>query len=248
MSVRILRPLNRLVPLLIPKTTLSRPPQRHFLFNPLGSSTQTIEAHRTLPYSTLDVYTIIADIEAYPQFLPYCRKANITEWSQKDPHHNRTWPQEAVLTVGYGDTLTESFGSRVFCAPPVPEQGRAGIGIVEAVSGQTDAQMDEGLVKHHDHKPREHDEFEKHPSSIPGGSPLAMLQTRWTVKNFMFKPGPAGGYKAQEEGGKLQGEAKQMTDVSLSIQFKFKSPVYEMMAKAVTPKLADVRLMRLRRG
>lgn len=182
---------------------------------------------------------MISDIESYPAFIPYCSSATVTSWSAKDAHHARAWPQSATLTIGFPGAggVQESFASRVFCVPPVPEKGRAGVGIVEAVSGEAESSgLDEGHIKHHDTEG-------KGAMRAPAGgeSPLTYLKTRWTVTHFPFKPAPVleGGKRIQDGGGAGAPEAEERTDIELTIEYKFANPMYEMMSKAVAGKVAD---------
>ncbi|KAG5979903.1 hypothetical protein E4U43_006805 [Claviceps pusilla] len=98
-------------------------------FNLPGSSssapaTQTITAVRTLPYAQQALYKLIADVDAYSTFVPYCSHSRVTQWSRPD-QHGRSWPTLADLHVGWGG-FNEVFTSQLRC---VPDQS------VEAVSG-----------------------------------------------------------------------------------------------------------------
>jgi coenzyme Q-binding protein COQ10 len=188
-----------------------------------------------MSYPAKKIYDIIADIESYPKFIPGCTSAKITSYSKEDEHFKQKWPQEATLGIGYGDSINEKFTSRVYCVPPVSEQGRAGMGYVEAVSGEAEHQMDEGFVEHH---------TESSSSASQKDSPMEFLRTRWTVKAYPFKPAPPSGigYAAKDGEKKKEEEsqpAHEVCDVTLSIQYKFRNPVYDMMSKAVAPKMAD---------
>jgi coenzyme Q-binding protein COQ10 len=84
----------------------------------------TINVSRTLPYPREKLYDIIADVDAYSSFLPYCQHSRVTKWSQ--PDSGRAWPTEGELTVGFGP-ITQSYKSRIVCMP-----GRS----IEALSGR----------------------------------------------------------------------------------------------------------------
>lgn len=193
---------------------------------------QTLTASRILPYPAYPIFSIISDISSYPTFLPLVTSAEVTSKSNPDAHYDRRWPQEATLQIGLKDmNISESFTSRVTCVPPVPgEIGRAGVGIVEAVSGTdmalADGQLVEGDTAHHTHAPTE-------PQNHAG--PLALLRTRWQVREYPHKPAPAQG-KAQEVSAPA---AETHTEVTLSIEFKFNSMVYDVMSRAATPKIAE---------
>ncbi|POS79711.1 hypothetical protein DHEL01_v201884 [Diaporthe helianthi] len=87
----------------------------------------TINVSRTLPYPREKLYDIIADVDAYSSFLPYCQHSRVTRWSKGDGDGGgRAWPSEGDLTVGFGP-ITQSYTSRIVCVP-----GRS----IEALSGR----------------------------------------------------------------------------------------------------------------
>ncbi|KAK6848879.1 polyketide cyclase/dehydrase and lipid transporter [Apiospora arundinis] len=125
----------------------SHQPRRTFLNIPglsmpdANGPPQTLTARRTLPYASDRLYKLIADIDSYPRFLPYCTSARVTHWTNpsspapstppSSPQENtaeaqRRWPTQADLTAGWGG-IEETYTSRVFCVP-----GK----IVEAISGE----------------------------------------------------------------------------------------------------------------
>ncbi|KAG8158797.1 hypothetical protein KVR01_011240 [Diaporthe batatas] len=85
----------------------------------------TINVSRTLPYPREKLYDMIADVDAYSSFLPYCQHSRVTRWSEADGG-GRAWPAEGDLTVGFGP-ITQSYTSRIVCVP-----GRS----IEALSGR----------------------------------------------------------------------------------------------------------------
>lgn len=85
----------------------------------------TINVSRTLPYPREKLYDMIADVDAYSSFLPYCQHSRVTKWSKPDGA-GRAWPTEGDLTVGFGP-ITQSYTSRIVCVP-----GRS----IEALSGR----------------------------------------------------------------------------------------------------------------
>ncbi|KAJ6787567.1 hypothetical protein PWT90_00650 [Aphanocladium album] len=89
-----------------------------------GSNSQTLTASRTLPYGRDELYRLVADVDSYAQFVPYCSRSRVTQWSAPD-EAGRRWPTRADLHVGWGG-LNEEFTSRLRCVPGVS---------VEAVSG-----------------------------------------------------------------------------------------------------------------
>ncbi|CEJ94523.1 hypothetical protein VHEMI10047 [[Torrubiella] hemipterigena] len=100
--------------------------QRRQFFSVPGalSDTQTLTASRTLPYPPEALYDLIADVDSYQQFVPYCSLSKVTQWSSEDAN-GRKWPIQADLHVGWGG-FNEAFTSRLRCVPQVS---------VEAVSG-----------------------------------------------------------------------------------------------------------------
>ena len=206
-------------------------------------SATSLSAHRILPYRTLSIFDIIADIPSYPSYLPYCRSATVTSQSEPDPHFHRRWPQTADLTIGFQDKISETFSSRVFCAPPISHKGRAGVGFVEALSGSESGEPGfladelEDLKHHFDAEIQGEDKTEVNKAQNEN-SPLALLRTRWTVGAYPYKPG--GGKKPQEESLGQDTEVQQMTHVGLSIDYRFRSPVYEMLGRSVTGRVAEM--------
>ena len=67
---------------------------------------------RTLPYTADQMYDLVADVAAYPQFLPWCAAARIR--STKDEGAARV--MEADLVISF-KVFREKFGSRVTLWP-----------------------------------------------------------------------------------------------------------------------------------
>ncbi|OAQ63526.1 cyclase/dehydrase family protein [Pochonia chlamydosporia 170] len=128
MSVRTAtRPLPlRATSLLRPSSTPIYSERRSFFSFPgtPGADTQTITATRTLPYTQQSLYKLVADVDSYSSFVPYCAHSRVTQWSQPD-ENGQKWPTLADLHVGWGG-FNEVFTSRLRCVPGVS---------VEAVSG-----------------------------------------------------------------------------------------------------------------
>ncbi|ODM23704.1 hypothetical protein SI65_01293 [Aspergillus cristatus] len=76
-----------------------------------NNHTRTLTATRTLPYAPKPLFTVIASVDSYSQFLPFLTASTVTA---RDPSTN--YPTTAFLTVGYGP-LSETFTSRVDCDP-----------------------------------------------------------------------------------------------------------------------------------
>jgi coenzyme Q-binding protein COQ10 len=62
-----------------------------------------------LPYRPHQLFDLVADVEKYPQFLPWCVAARVRSRTDKQVL--------ADLTIGYGP-FRESFTSRVTLSPP----------------------------------------------------------------------------------------------------------------------------------
>ncbi|KAM4055935.1 polyketide cyclase / dehydrase and lipid transport [Hirsutella rhossiliensis] len=99
-------------------------PRRSFFNLPGGdgsgssdSNAQHLTATRTLPYASAPLYDLIADVDSYHRFVPYCARSRVTHWSPPDAH-GRRWPAQADLHVGWGG-FTEVFTSRLRCVPGV---------------------------------------------------------------------------------------------------------------------------------
>lgn len=237
-----IRPTHGQAPLI----PLSR--QRTFIASSQDPPAPTrLTAHRLLPYPALSIYDIVADISSYPEFLPYCRSARVTSQSAPDEHYARRWPNTATLTIGFQDRISESFTSRVFCVPPMPRKGRAGLGFVEAVSGSEigepvfDVDETEHLNHHLVEDVRGSNSVKvEEENAQSGNSPLAYLKTRWSVGAFPFKPGPGEGKKTQEYSLEPDVKSREMTEVNLLIEYRFRSPIYEVLGKTVTAKVAEM--------
>jgi len=65
--------------------------------------------HRTLPYTPRQLFDLVADVERYPEFLPWCIAARITKRNGNVFY--------ADLIVGFR-MLREAFTSKVTLAPP----------------------------------------------------------------------------------------------------------------------------------
>lgn len=77
------------------------------------------------PYSSRQLFSLVAGIEHYPEFLPWCRAARILE--------RREGEMLAELVISFAH-LTERYVSRVELHPPVQEHAPGSIN-VEMVKG-----------------------------------------------------------------------------------------------------------------
>ncbi|KAF4455237.1 Coenzyme Q-binding protein coq10, mitochondrial [Fusarium austroafricanum] len=105
---------------------VSTPHCRSFITLP-SSEPQRLTANRILPYPAEPLYDLIADVDSYSSFVPYCSRSRVTLWSDPDPATGRRYPTLADLHVGWGG-FDEVFTSRLRCVP-----GQS----VEAISGET---------------------------------------------------------------------------------------------------------------
>lgn len=222
--------LNRVATTNTKRTFFSSPPP------------QTLTAERTLPYPASRVYDLIADVDSYTQFLPYCKVARVTAWTEPkpystsssstttktpdlssttasgslDPHSEqamRRWPRQADLTAGWGG-FEETYTSRLFCIP-----GR----YVEAIGGDARTELPTSLL-------REHGLSDPGPLPDNGahnGGVFKSLVTRWTVA-----PDDARARRDMYQ--------HEWTTVRLDISFAFANPLYAAVSSAVADKVAPV--------
>lgn len=67
---------------------------------------------RKMPYSATEMYALIADISAYPEFLPWCSAARIR--SRKETEEGEVVDADLVISF---KVFREKFGSRVILRP-----------------------------------------------------------------------------------------------------------------------------------
>jgi coenzyme Q-binding protein COQ10 len=65
-----------------------------------------------MPYTAQQMYDLIADVNAYPQFLPWCAASRI----RKRTEHNETEVIDADLVISF-KVFRERFGSRITLYP-----------------------------------------------------------------------------------------------------------------------------------
>lgn len=77
---------------------------------------------RQSPYTPQQLFDLVVDIEKYPEFLPWCRAARITE---RKPDY---FVGELIISFSH---LTERYASKVVPTPPAPNQeGRIEVSMV----------------------------------------------------------------------------------------------------------------------
>ncbi|KAF4631736.1 hypothetical protein G7Y89_g6396 [Cudoniella acicularis] len=187
---------------------------RSFITIP-STEPQSLTASRILPYKSTSLYTLIADVDSYSSFLPYCQHSRVTKWSSPDKDGKR-WPSEADLRVGWG-AFEETFTSRLFCIPG---------SVVEALSGDAVTTLSRANLAHHSATLN---------SPTAGNKIFQSLSTRWTVKPFLYKPPTS-----RPQTDKTEHEARPQTEVHLTIDFQFGNPIYAALSKAVAPKVAGI--------
>ncbi len=186
--------------------------RRNFITLP-STERQSLTATRILPYKSSSLYTLIADVDSYSSFLPYCVDSKVTKWSTPDKNGKR-WPSEADLKVGWGG-YEETFTSRLFCVPG---------SIVEALGGEAQTSLSKSDLGHH--------AATLHAPAIANNI-FQSISTIWAVKPFHYKP-PSG----QPQTDNAVHPARDQTEVHLTIDFQFSNPIYAALSKAVAPKVA----------
>jgi coenzyme Q-binding protein COQ10 len=176
---------------------------------------QSLTATRILPYKSSSLYKIIADVDSYSNFVPYCVGSKVTKRSSPDAN-GKSWPSEADLKVGWGG-YEETFTSRLFCVPG---------SVVEALSGEAVTTLPKSELSHYSGN------LDSSPTS---NSIFKSLSTRWNIKPFHFKP-PTG----RPQTDLTKEPAKDRTEVHLTIDFQFANPIYTALSKAVAPKVAGL--------
>jgi len=68
---------------------------------------------RRLPYSAAEMYALVADMAAYPEFLPWCSGARIRS---REPQPDGSEIVEAEMVISF-KVFSERFGSRVILRP-----------------------------------------------------------------------------------------------------------------------------------
>jgi coenzyme Q-binding protein COQ10 len=184
-------------------------PKRSFITLP-GTESQSLTAARILPYKSSSLYAIIADVDSYKSFIPYCVDSKVTSWSAPDAD-GRRWPSQADLRVGWGG-FEDQFTSRLFCVPG---------SVVEALSGEAVTNLKKSDLAHY---------ASTVTAPATANAIFTSLRTCWTVVPFPYKP-PTDNTPLP---------ATDETEVRLTIDFQFSNPVYAALSKAVAPKLAGV--------
>jgi len=164
MSTKVLRPrVLRTLPFPSTHRVYCR---RSFITLP-GADAQSLTTTRVLPYKASSLYNLVADVDSYSSFLPYCQSSKVTKWSAPDTNGKR-WPSQADLTVGWG-AFEETFTSRLFCVP-----GQ----VVEALGGEAVTSLPKSALSHHAST------FDV--PAVPNNL-FQSLSTRWTIRPIQSK-------------------------------------------------------------
>ncbi|KAI1319887.1 hypothetical protein F5Y16DRAFT_390515 [Xylariaceae sp. FL0255] len=187
---------------------------------------QTLSATRRLPYNHKALYTVIADIDSYSSFLPYCSVSRVTSWTPSpDPEFKRRWPTRADLTAGWSG-FEQTYTSRVLCIPGSIVEALSGKGVRSGIPAEILAKY--GL--------KDDGNFSSSPATHKGTvdeeGVFKMLVTRWTVTPAVSVEG------ATPNTAVPQGQ--DWSDVHLNIRFQFANPVYVAASLAVVDKIAPV--------
>jgi len=190
--------------------------RRSFITLP-GTEAQTLKATRILPHKPSSIYSLIADIDAYSSFVPYCVDSKVTRWSAPDDN-GKCWPSEADLTVGWGG-YEETFTSRLFCVPTAA---------VEALSGEATPTLPISKLSHYSAT------FGL-PNPRTSNTIFKSLSTRWNVVPLGSRPS-----LAEHQTNPMIKLADCLTEVHLTIEFQFANPIYAALSKAAAPRVAGI--------
>jgi coenzyme Q-binding protein COQ10 len=75
---------------------------------------------QVLPYTTRQLFALVADIEHYPEFLPWCRAARILERGDNE------FLGELIISFSH---MSERYTSRVTLTPPAEENAPGSIDV-----------------------------------------------------------------------------------------------------------------------
>ncbi|CAD6503222.1 BgTH12-02890 [Blumeria graminis f. sp. triticale] len=181
----------------------------------LATESQSFVVSRFIPYKYSAVYDLIADIDSYSEFLPYCLHSEVTKKSLPD-QNGRSWPSEANLKVGWGG-IEESFTSRVFCLPG---------SIVEALGGEAATSLPKDKLAHH---------INTIDAPALSNNIFRSLRTRWMVRSVEY-----GLSFPDRQEIAINRPENPGTEVHLSLDFQFSNPLYSLVSKSMAPKVAGM--------
>lgn len=187
--------------------------KRTFLSSFLADNDKPLHIHvsRTLPYPRPQLYELIADVDSYSRFLPYCKYSRVTAWTSlpagqevvnshtaatETETKTRKWPSAGELSLGWG-LVDYTYTSRIVCVPGY---------VVEAHSGD-----DEPLCRQAGEQREYNNLFRK-------------LSTRWALRDV------------EETSNITTNSKKKGTIVDLSISMTLR----DAMKQAVLSQMVDV--------
>ncbi|KAF9259479.1 hypothetical protein L218DRAFT_874571 [Marasmius fiardii PR-910] len=91
------------------RTFFSSPP-----FSPLKSDVQKYSESKIFPYTTRQLFDVVADVSLYPKFIPFCTECRVL--SSSDQAKGGPYSMEVELTAGFL-SFQESYVSEVTCVP-----------------------------------------------------------------------------------------------------------------------------------
>ncbi|MCJ1311114.1 hypothetical protein MMC25_004784 [Agyrium rufum] len=144
----------------------------------------------------------------------------------------RSYPSAATLTIGYS-SMSQSFTSKIFCVPSM--------NIVEAIAGSEGSTTlpPDALKPFLPASSTASSAREIYDALAPSEDEIfKSLRTRWTFREFPYKPSPPNGEKPQE--GNASHRARARTEVGLSIDCEFRNPMLAAMSQAAAPKVAGL--------
>lgn len=187
--------------------------QRYFskLFGANG--VQRFSACRTLPFQAEKVYELIADVDSYSKFLPFCKRSKVTKYHLPD-NPSLKCPAEAILTIGKGG-IEETFTSSIYCVPG---------SLVEALSGDAVLNL-----------PRDSQQFKSitsHENSFRNDL-FKHLRTKWTIQPDNLLP-TVGSPKEMN-----RSTTPCTTKVMLDIEYQLLNPIYATLSGSFTPEICE---------
>lgn len=107
--------------------------------------------------------------------------------------------------------------------------------MLEAVAGEARSTIKREELPHY------YEGGEEEAGSEEGNNPLfSSLLTRWTLREFPFKPPPAEGTGRKVHDSGREEKSAPRTEVDLVIEVRFASAVYAALSQAVAPKVAGM--------
>lgn len=103
------------------------------------------------------------------------------------------------------------------------------------MAGDAEPTIAKSKLAHYYEDPEHEHDAEK---SAGNRSIFTSLLTRWTFKEFPFKPAPPDGKAPQE--GNASTPSSPRTEVNLVLEVRFASAVYSALSQAVAPKVAGM--------